>query len=78
MPTKDDMVGGPADLTLLHFLDGSWLVSVRRIRSFDWSEDFVQGVEEHSTEALASLARAFYTTGIVVHMYVELSGRVAA
>jgi hypothetical protein len=72
------MAGGPADVTLLDFLDGSWLVSVRRIRSFDWSEDFVQGPEEHSTEALASLARALDTTEIVVHIYVELSERLAA
>jgi hypothetical protein len=58
-------------------------VSVRRIRSFDWSEDFVQGpeehpTEEHPTEALASLARALDTTEIVVHIYVELSERLAA
>jgi hypothetical protein len=50
---------------------------VRRIRSFDWSENFVQGVEEHPTEALASLARAMYTPEIVIHVYVE-SERLAA
>jgi hypothetical protein len=40
------------------FLSFLTLLSVRIIRSFDWSEDFVQGVEEHPTKALASLARA--------------------
>jgi hypothetical protein len=34
-------------------------------------------VEEHPTEALASLARALYTTEIVIHIYVE-SERLAA
>lgn len=55
--TKDDMAGCPAGITLLVFLDGSGLLSVRRIRSFERSESFVQGVEEHTTKALASLAR---------------------
>ncbi len=48
------------------------------IRSFDWSENFVQGAEEHTTEALASLTRALYTSEIVIHINVELSKRLAA
>jgi hypothetical protein len=35
-------------------------------------------VEEHTTEALASLARALYTPEIVIHIHVELSKRLAA
>jgi hypothetical protein len=34
-------------------------------------------VEEHSTEALALLGRALYTTEIVVHIDIELSERLA-
>jgi hypothetical protein len=40
-PTKDDMAGGPSGITLLAFLDGSWLLSVRRIRSFERYENYV-------------------------------------
>jgi 3-polyprenyl-4-hydroxybenzoate decarboxylase len=61
------MAGGRAGITLLETLDGSRLLSVRIIRSFDQSEDFVQGAEEHPMEALTSLARALYSTEIVVH-----------
>jgi hypothetical protein len=40
-PTKDDMAGGPSGITFLAFLDGSWLLSVRRIRSFERYENYV-------------------------------------
>ncbi len=37
-PTHDDVTGGSASITLLEFLDGSGLLSLRGVRSFDGSE----------------------------------------